>query len=179
MIKAIFLDRDGTLNIDVEYLHRVSDFEWCKGVIDGLIQLKKQGFVFFVVSNQSGVARGYYGMEDIVAIEKRMMLDLQAVGVEILSFKYCPHLEEISGPCDCRKPKNGLFEDLIKEYNVSRSESWMIGDALRDLLAAEKSGIQGLGVKGRHDSDKMRGQGFRCLANFTDCVNLISQSSSG
>ena len=114
MNKVIFLDRDGTINIDKDYVYRIEEFELLPGVIQGLELLQNAGFLLIVISNQSGIARGYYAEEDYLQLNEYMISLLRENGVEVCDTYYCPHHPEAYVPtykmdCNCRKPKIGLF----------------------------------------------------------------------
>jgi histidinol-phosphate phosphatase family protein len=140
----LFLDRDGTLNVDTGYVREAQTLTWLPGVIEALVDLAGRGWKFAVVSNQSGLARGYMTWPDLWAIEQRMQGDLRAVGVQIQDWAYCAH-----GPqehCPCRKPGAALLEELIARHQVDVSRSWMVGDALRDVEAGLQVGLNVAGV---------------------------------
>jgi D-glycero-D-manno-heptose 1,7-bisphosphate phosphatase len=137
---AVFLDRDGTLNVDKDYVYRYTDWEWIPGVLEGLKKLRTLGFHLVVVSNQSGVGRGYYTIVDVQTLHGQVAQDLRKKGIEIAGFYFCPH-----GPddgCDCRKPKPGLIWQAEKDFKIDLHRSYFIGDKLIDLQAAQAAGVQ-------------------------------------
>ncbi|MGL5000760.1 MAG: D-glycero-beta-D-manno-heptose 1,7-bisphosphate 7-phosphatase [Cetobacterium sp.] len=149
MRKIIFLDRDGTINVEKSYLHKWEDFEFEKNAIAGLIELKNLGYEFIVVTNQSGIARGYYSEEDLKTLNTRMVTELQKHGVEILECYYCPHhpdkgIGHYKADCDCRKPNPGMLLEGIKKYNVDLNNSFMVGDKKGDLEAGKKAGLKSI-----------------------------------
>lgn len=148
--KAIFLDRDGTINIDRDYLYRIRDFEFITGVPEALKLLQDAGYKLIIITNQSGIARGFYTESDYETLNDWMLNTLcDTYGVEITASYYCPHLPpESSGlkiksvekelekyrvNCSCRKPGTALFERAIAEHNIEPNGSYAIGDMLRDL----------------------------------------------
>ena len=135
--KAIILDRDGTLIEDKNYAYKLEDFELLDGVIEGLHLLKKN-FIFFIVTNQSGIGRGYYTAQDFQNFNNHLINVLKIQEIEILKTYFCPHLKEEN--CECRKPKTKFMDDIIKEFNVDINESWMIGDHPSDMQFGIKSG---------------------------------------
>ena len=148
MNKAIFLDRDGTINVEKNYLYRIEDFEFLPGVIEGLRILQEKGFVLIIITNQSGIARGYYSVEDYKNLNNWMLKNLKEQGVYITDVYYCPHLPNATVPefrldCNCRKPKLGLFEKAAIDYNIDISRSYAIGDKLRDLSICNNSDCHG------------------------------------
>lgn len=146
--KAVFLDRDGVLNVDVDYLYKIEDLQWVKGAREALAYLHKKGYQLFVVTNQSGIARGYYTVEDMEKLHKYMQNQLQEYGVQIEKFYYCPHhkegkVAEYAVDCTCRKPKPGMLLQAMAEYAVDKEQSFLIGDSKRDVEAAQAAGIKG------------------------------------
>lgn len=128
--KAIILDRDGTLIEDKNYSYRVEDFELLPGVIEGLKLLSTQ-FLFFIVTNQSGIGRGYYTVQDFHNYNNYLIKILKKEKINILRTYFCPHLREEN--CECRKPKTRFIGEIIKEFNVDIKRSWMIGDHPSDI----------------------------------------------
>ena len=138
-IKTIFLDRDGVINKEVEYLFRISDFEFIDGIFDACLYFQKLGYKIIIVTNQSGIARGYYYESDYRKLTEWMLGQFKENGINILDTFFCPH-----GPdslCECRKPKPGMLIDALYRYNISMKDSWMIGDSERDMKAANAAGI--------------------------------------
>jgi D-glycero-D-manno-heptose 1,7-bisphosphate phosphatase len=143
---AVFLDRDGTLNEDFGYVHRFEDFRWLSGAKDAIRRLNAAGVYVFVVTNQSGVARGLFGEDAVTALHARMREDLRDVGAAIDDFRYCPHHPEFgAGPyrciCACRKPAPGMILDLIARWPVDTARSVMVGDKPIDADAGRAAGI--------------------------------------
>ena len=135
---AIFLDRDGTLNYDRGYTHKISDWQWLPGALEAIAAFKRAGWPIVVVSNQSGIARGLYTRAQLAELETWVNSDLAARGLQITGWRYCPH-----GPndhCDCRKPKPGLILKACADFDLDASLSWMIGDRLSDIKAGCASG---------------------------------------
>ncbi|MCP5023290.1 MAG: D-glycero-beta-D-manno-heptose 1,7-bisphosphate 7-phosphatase [bacterium] len=148
--RAVFLDRDGTLNKDVHYLSRAGDFEWIPGTIDGLKALKDAGWALVVITNQSGIAQGKLTHKDLEAIHGRMLCDLKKQGVELDGVYYCPHHPKLGakpGPCNCRKPEPGLIQQAASDLNLDLANSWMVGDSVRDLLAGHQMGMASILVR--------------------------------
>lgn len=144
--KAVFLDRDGTINVDYGYVHQIDDFHFIDGVIDALLQLKKKGYMLVLVTNQSGIARGYFSEEQFLQLTEWFDWSLADRGVDFDGIYYCPHHPEGQGEyredCDCRKPKAGMFTQAIADLNIDPTQSIMVGDKLEDLLAAENAGVK-------------------------------------
>ena len=139
MNKAIFLDRDGTLNIDYGYVHEIDNFKFIDGAIDALRELKKMGYMLVLVTNQSGIARGYFSEEQFLQLTEWMDWSLAEQDVDLDGIYYCPHHPEGKGEykedCDCRKPKPGMLLQAIKELKIDPTQSIMVGDKVEDLKA--------------------------------------------
>ncbi len=153
--KAIFFDRDGTLNVDVNYLHRKEDFEWMPGAIEAIRYANETGFLVIVVTNQSGVARGFFPESDVTKLHDFMNDELKKHGAHIDAFYYCPHLpdgkiKKYAISCDCRKPRPGLIERAVKEHDIDRASSLLIGDGDRDIKSAESAHIKGVKYQGEN-----------------------------
>ena len=143
MNKAIFLDRDGTINIDKGYVYKLDDFEFLPGAREALRIFQDLGFLLIIVTNQSGIARGYYTEEDYLKLDKAMREDLSLHGIEMTDSFFCPHLpdgeiKKYSLECDCRKPKLGMYERAIRKYNIDLKNSICIGDKERDVALCKK-----------------------------------------
>lgn len=146
---AVFLDRDGVLNVDAGYVHRWEDWRWMPGAREAVRLFNAAEWWVFIVTNQSGIARGMYTEETLHALHARMAEDLAAVGAHVDEIAWCPHHEAGTVPayavaCDCRKPKPGMLLRLLDCWPVDRGRSVLIGDKPRDLAAAEAAGIRGL-----------------------------------
>jgi D-glycero-D-manno-heptose 1,7-bisphosphate phosphatase len=143
---AVFLDRDGTLNHDAGYIYRSTDFRWLPGAVNAIRRLNEGGYYVFVVTNQSGVARGIYDETAIHDLHRWMDEELCAAGARIDDIRYCPHHPQGSiaayrTACTCRKPAAGMLLDLMNVWPVIREASIMIGDKERDAAAGRAAGI--------------------------------------
>ena len=159
--KAIFFDRDGTLNVDVHYLHDPADFVWIEGAIAAIRWANAHGYLVIVVTNQSGIARGYYDEDAVRHLHDWMNAELAAHGAHIDAFYYCPHHTEGSVPayvkqCDCRKPAPGMILRAIVEHDIDPAASFLFGDAASDVTAAEAAGVRGVHYAGRSLLDCVR-----------------------
>jgi histidinol-phosphate phosphatase family protein len=141
MNRFAFLDRDGTLVRDLGYTHRVEDYELLPGVIVGLRRLLDGGYRLAVITNQSGIGRGYYSAEQYEAFQAHLVADLAERGVPIEASYCCPHRPDAD--CDCRKPRTALLERARDELGADLARSWMIGDSACDLELAERGGCRG------------------------------------
>jgi D-glycero-D-manno-heptose 1,7-bisphosphate phosphatase len=139
-LKVIFLDRDGVINEESGYTYKIEDFKFIEGVFDALRILKKIGYEFIIISNQSGISRKMYTMDEFNILNKWMIEIFEANQITITDVFICPH-----GPddnCKCRKPKAGLFHKAFQKYDINQDLSWMIGDSERDITAADIAGIR-------------------------------------
>lgn len=145
---ALFLDRDGVLNVDKGYLYRREDFVWIEGARETVRLANDRGWLVFVVTNQAGVARGYYEERDIAILHTFLQQELAAAGAHIDAFEYCPHHPDGTRPgydrvCDRRKPGPGMIRDLLKAWPVDTARSFLIGDMPHDIAAADAAGLRG------------------------------------
>lgn len=138
--KALFLDRDGVINVDKSYLYKKEDFVFCDGIFELLKYAQNLGYRLFVITNQSGIARGYYSEDDFKRLTSWMLKEFEKKGITIQKVYHCPHLPEDN--CKCRKPEPKMIEDAISEFGIEPATSWMIGDKPSDMEAAKNAGIQ-------------------------------------
>jgi D-glycero-D-manno-heptose 1,7-bisphosphate phosphatase len=146
MTGCVFLDRDGVINRDTGYLGRWADFEFLPGVVAALQSLVASGWRIVVVTNQSGIARGYYSLEDYQELTRRMLSSLEASGVPILGVYFCPHhpdgvVHEFVRECDCRKPLPGMIFRAAGDFSIDLRTSVFVGDKLSDMQAAAAAGV--------------------------------------
>ena len=144
--KAAFLDRDGVINKDRAYVHRWEDFEFVTGAIEGMKRLQGAGYMLIIITNQSGLARGYYNEEQYQAITNKLRQELADKGVKLAGVYHCPHhpngsIRHLAIECDCRKPAPGLLIKAASELGVSLLDSIMIGDKPADIKAARAAGL--------------------------------------
>jgi len=148
MNKAVFLDRDGTINVEKNYLYKREEFEFLPGALDGMRMLCEAGFLLIVITNQSGIGRGYYSETDFIKLTEYIKKKCIDNGIYLTDTFYCPHypystISKYRKECNCRKPKTGLFERAIDAYDIDLSHSYAIGDKLRDLSICTKSECRG------------------------------------
>lgn len=146
--RAVFLDRDGTINVEKHYLHKIEDFEFLPEAVDALRILQDAGYLLIIVTNQSGIGRGYYTIEDFLTLNEWMLKELEKNEVHISKVYYCPHIpnalvKEYRKSCTCRKPALGMYNRAIEEFNIDLNHSYAIGDKLRDCTICEKSNCKG------------------------------------
>lgn len=144
--KAIFLDRDGVINYDKGYTYKIKDFKF-KSKILNFIKKYKDNYIFFIVTNQSGIGRGYYSIKDFFLLHQHIKLKLYQKNIMISDLEFCPHYEKskikkFKVICKCRKPNNLMFKNLKKRWNINLKESFMIGDSKKDELFAKNSKIK-------------------------------------
>ncbi len=144
--RAVFLDRDGTVNVDKDYLYRIEDFEFEKNVPETLKYLYDKGYKLIIISNQSGIARGYFTVEDVEKLHDHIEKEAEAEGFKITEFYYCPHLpegkiKEFSVECGCRKPGTGLIDKAVDDHDIDTASSFMIGDKEADMVSGRKAGL--------------------------------------
>jgi len=182
MKKAIFLDRDGTINVEKDYIYKSEDLVFEEGTIDALKTFKNLGYILIVVSNQSGIARGYFTEEDLNIFNNNMNEILKKNGVEITEFYCCPHhpdgIGEYKKVCECRKPNNKMIEDAIKKYNIDREKSYMIGDKTSDIGAGIKSNLKTVLVKtgyGLKDMEKTNKNETLVCENLKDFSEVLKR----
>jgi len=141
MKKALFLDRDGVVNVEKNYLYKIKDFEFIDGIFDLCKHYQQLGYMIFIVTNQSGIARNYYSEENFHLLTEWMIDEFKKRGIVINRVYYCPHHPEISGACSCRKPEPGMILQAQEEFDIDLADSLMIGDKERDIEAALQAGI--------------------------------------
>jgi D-glycero-D-manno-heptose 1,7-bisphosphate phosphatase len=144
--KAAFIDRDGVINKDCNYVHRIKDFVLLPGVAKGLALLRDAGFRLIVVTNQAGIARGYYDQSAMEQLHNHLRVLLALDGVALDAIYYCPHhaqgvVRELAVECDCRKPAPGMLLQAAKDFNLDLAASVLIGDKLSDVQAGQRAGV--------------------------------------
>ena len=147
--RAVFLDRDGTINVEKDYLHKTEDFEFIPGAPEAIKQLKDAGFLIIVVSNQSGIGRGYFDEQAVEVLHRHIQSELTAYGTSIDAFYFCPHHPEkgvgdYKVDCGCRKGAPGMLLQAAKEHDIALQQSFMIGDKLVDIEAGERAGCESI-----------------------------------
>ena len=147
--KAVFFDRDGVLNVDHGYVYKKGDWQWTLHAMECIKWCNDNDYLVIVVTNQSGVARGYYTEADVCALHEWVNEQLRANNARIDAFYYCPHypdgdIAEYAIDCDCRKPRPGMLLRAIADFNIDASKSVMFGDKASDLEAAAAAGVDGI-----------------------------------
>lgn len=154
MNRAVFLDRDGTINKDVGYLHEKDKFEYIEGAVEGLRAIQNMGYLLVIITNQSGIARGLFTEKEYLELEGWIEDELRSKCITIAGSYYCPHHPEAIIPeyrvrCDCRKPETGLFRKAASGLDIDLDNSYAVGDKMRDLCICSETKTQGLLLNNR------------------------------
>ena len=172
-MKVIFLDRDGVINQEVGYLHKSKDFKFIDGTFEACKQFQSLGYKLIVVTNQSGIARGYYQEEDFHILTKWMLAQFYNRDIDILDVFFCPH-----GPkstCKCRKPQPGMLLEACDKYDINMEGSWIIGDKEADITAANSAGVNNtILVKSGHSVDEMNTEAKFILESIKESIQIIT-----
>lgn len=182
---AAFLDRDGVINFDRGYVHRIADFQFIPGVLGACHDLHAAGYKLIVVTNQAGIARGYYDEQAFRDITNWMSERFTEAGAPLTGVYYCPHhpngtVSRYTRECDCRKPAPGMIMQAVLDHHIDVSTSFLVGDKRSDIEAAERAGLAGKYLI-RTDASDLDGDGpvggFRSL---TDVVHhVLTWGTSG
>ncbi len=171
--RAIFLDRDGVINIDKQYVSKIEDFEFTEGIFELLGFLQKQGYLLIVITNQSGIGCGYYTQDDFDTLTDWKLQQLRQQGIEITGVYHCPHAPEWE--CACRKPSPKMLQDAQKEFDIDMSASWMIGDKQSDIEAGKRAGVwKTVLIDSKHNCREKKGADF-CICQVGELATLISR----
>lgn len=169
MHPAVFLDRDGTINVEKNYVHRFEDFEFIEGSIEAIRMLRDSGFKVVVVTNQSGIGRGYYTSNDVQLLHDRIQRELRKEGTMIDAFFFCPHhpdapIAEYRLDCECRKPKPGMVFQAEKKLDLDLKRSYIVGDSAADMEMGKQTGLYSILVRTGHGAESLetlKGHGIR------------------
>ena len=170
--KTIFLDRDGVINKEKNYLYKIESFEFINGVFYACQYLESLNYKIIITTNQSGISRGYYTESDFQKLTKWMLGQFNNNNIDILDVIHCPHLP--SDFCDCRKPKPGMLLSAKTKHNIDMENSWMIGDKENDIQAAHNAGIRNtILVKSGHEIDELNSNSKFILNSIKDIHEVI------
>ena len=161
---AVFFDRDGVLNLDTGFTHRPDQLRWVEGAARAVRRVNDAGLLAFVVTNQSGIARGLYTEDDVLALHRWMAAELARESARVDAWRFCPHHPQLNGPCRCRKPLPGMLDDLIAAHRVDPALSLMLGDRDTDMAAAAAAGVRGVLFTGADAGDDVDAALARALA---------------
>tara|TARA_B110000008_G_scaffold248003_1_gene259812 strand:- start:707 stop:1234 length:528 start_codon:yes stop_codon:yes gene_type:complete len=173
-LKTIFLDRDGVINEEINYLHKIKDFKFIDGVFEVCKFFEKLGYRIIIITNQSGIARGFYSENDYQNLNNWMLKKFELNGVKILDTFHCPH--HPSSNCYCRKPKPGMFLEVAKIHDIDYSRSWMVGDKETDIQAANAAGIfNTILVRSGHKIDEFNSKSTHIIDSIKESKNVIKK----
>jgi D-glycero-D-manno-heptose 1,7-bisphosphate phosphatase len=182
--KAAFLDRDGVINIDKGYVHQWDDFEFVTGAIEGMRKLQDAGYKLVIVTNQSGLARGYYTEAEYLALNKILQKHLFEQGVNLAGIFHCPHhqdgtVKSLAMICNCRKPKPGLLFQAANALELDMPNSLLIGDKPTDIEAARAAGVGRAYIVDSNYIDTMveTSKSDGRFANLLECANHVLEST--
>ena len=174
MDKVIFLDRDGVINVEKNYLHKIDDFEFIDGVISALQHLQKLGFKLVIITNQSGIGRGYYSFEQYSILTQWLKKELKQNGINIVEIFCCPHAP--NEDCECRKPNIGMIQQASKILDIDYENSWLIGDKDSDIQTAINAQIKNtIQVRSGHNFHEESSKADYVIDSLKDVVNIIKE----
>jgi len=173
---AVFLDRDGTIIEDAGFIRDPAAVRLLPGAGAAIRRLNQHGWIVVVVTNQSGIARGLLTLEEYTRTERRVDELLASDQARLDAHYFCPHLPELSGPCECRKPGTLLYRQASERFGIDLSHSWWIGDRVRDILPAKTLGGKGILVltgAGKNEANAARAQGYVATVDLGAAVQTI------
>jgi D-glycero-D-manno-heptose 1,7-bisphosphate phosphatase len=179
--KAVFLDRDGTINEESGYLYRWEDCHFIPGAEEAVANLARAGFLVVVVTNQSGIARGYYTEDDLNSLHQYMERKIVAAGGRVDGWYYCPHHPEYTlhkSECNCRKPLPGMLKLAAEELGIDLAASWMIGDKMADIDAGIAAGCRAILVRTGYGETVSAPEGLAVSDNLLAAAAYIIRASS-
>lgn len=150
MNKGLFLDRDGVINVDKNYVYKIEDFEFIDSIFEIALEYQKKGFLIFVITNQAGIARGFYTEKGFIDLTNWMADKFKEKGVIVTKVYFCPHHPDFTGECQCRKPNPGMILQAQREFDIDLVNSVLIGDKQSDIQAGKNAGISNLYLIGNY-----------------------------
>ena len=181
-IKAIFLDRDGVMNKNVKDMKTPEQFELLEGVSEAIKKINDAGYLVIIITNQPTISKGFLTFKDMSRIHDKMNKELNKHNAYIDAIYICPHhpekgfigeIPELKINCNCRKPKPGLLLDAIKDYNIDRQHSWMIGDSMTDIVAGKNASIKTAFVSSGGGSGRKDEKDYECIKLDLSGHNLL------
>lgn len=171
--KAVFLDRDGTINInEPEYLYKKKDFKFVPNTIPALQKLSKIDYKIIILTNQSGISRGYFKEEDLKKLHHWMIQELKKKGIRIDRIYYCPH--HAKNNCSCRKPRTGMVLRAVKDFGIALNKSWIIGDSERDIIMGRKTNLKTVKIS-KKMSKKLKLEAHYYVKNLSEAISIIQK----
>jgi len=173
-IKTIFLDRDGVINKEINYLHKIDEFEFLDGIFDACLYFQSLSYKIIIITNQSGISRRYYHESDYQKVTQWMLDQFKYKNISILDIFHCPHGPDST--CDCRKPKPGMFLKAKTKHNTDMEKSWMIGDKEIDIIAANSAGIDNtILLRNGHRFDESNSNAKIILDSIQQAKQIITE----
>ena len=170
--KTIFLDRDGVVNKEVNYLHKISNCEFIPGIFHTCNYLQDVGFQIIIITNQSGIARGYFDENDYQILTKWIIQQFKFNNINLLDVFHCPH--DPDSNCSCRKPNPGMLLEAQNKYSIDMNKSWLIGDKETDISAANNAGITNtILLRSDHKINEGISNAKHILSSMSDCKKII------
>ncbi|HEX8038343.1 MAG TPA: HAD family hydrolase [Chryseosolibacter sp.] len=181
MEKAIFIDKDGTLTHDIPYNVDPANVRFTDGAVDGLKKLKSRGYLLIVVTNQSGIAHGYFTEEALDTLNTHIKERLNRAGIQLDAIFFCPHhpqgkVARYAMACDCRKPGPGMIRLAADRFGIDLEHSWMIGDILNDVEAGNKAGCKTILINNGNETEWLLAENRRPTAiagNLSEAAEII------
>ena len=175
---AIFLDRDGTINVEKNYLYHTKDWEWIPRAIEAIKLSNEKGFFVVVLTNQAGIARGLYSTKDVDILHSFVSKQLRLYGAKIDKFYFCPHHPNYGEKerCNCRKPMPGMLLEATKDLNIDLNKSWIIGDKISDIEAGKNLNLKSILVltgHGNKEKDLLAKEDQIICSNIIEAADFI------
>lgn len=169
MKRALFLDRDGVINVEKDYLYKIEDFEFIDGIFDLCRHFQALGYLIIVVTNQSGITRKYYTESDFDTLTEWMVEEFRKKKITISNVYHCPHHPDIDGVCSCRKPEPGMLLQAQKDFDIDLENSVLVGDKERDIEAALNAGVKKTYLFDESNSIK-KSKAFKIVHKLQDII---------
>ncbi len=172
MERVVFIDRDGVINVEKDYLYKIEDFEFIEGVFESCLYLQGLGYKLVIVTNQSGIGRGYYTTGDFEKLTKWMIGQFGSKGIDIAGVFFCPHAPDAG--CECRKPDIGMIRQAEELFDIDLKNSWLIGDKNSDIETAQNANIPNtIQVKSGHPFNQARSGAGYIVDSIKDIPKII------